>query len=260
MKNHFLPLQPCVVPHLSHPIICRILPAITSLGFPLYLLLHDSHHWLVLAGEDQHRCSHSGADGPWVPEPPGPGRGCCQPGGKTEHLSHHLHRQLPRRLKNCPSGGEPLDMKTLPPAPPGYIYTSTAPSLTELSRNTVAVSHLLSSPATLNPIHAHLYMNCLLFHLILYLLMPVLRSLAYVFSACAVVWFVCKRELTGFIIPTTFSLLPASVQMITVLLCPLNHWRTYPIRYISPCICQIFLVQNWTEQMKIDVKEGYLTR
>lgn len=125
MKNHFLLLHPCGVPHSSHSInFIHILPV-----YPLFLvianlLLHVSYtpfipvflHWLVLAGEDRHRCSHSGSDGPWIPEPPGPGRGCCHPGGKAEHLSHRLQHQLPRRLKNCPSGGEPLDMETLPPS------------------------------------------------------------------------------------------------------------------------------------------------
>lgn len=146
---------------------------------------------LVLAGEDQHRRGRSRADGTWLPESSGPGRGGCHPCGKTKHIPHRLHRQLPCRLKNCPSGEEPLDLETFSCSPTllsqGHIYTSSA--LTGLSRNTFTLSliHFFSSPTILNHIHEQLNVNCLLFQLILCVLLPVLRLFATVPSACAIV-------------------------------------------------------------------------
>lgn len=64
---------------------------------------------LPSAGEDRRRCGHSRANGTWLPEPLGPGRGCCHPCRKTAQLPHCLHRQLSRRLKDCPAGEKPLD-------------------------------------------------------------------------------------------------------------------------------------------------------
>lgn len=98
-------------------------------------------YWLVLAGEDRHRCSHSRAHGTWLPKPPGSGRSCCHPCGKARHFPYHLQCQLPCRLKNCPSGEEHLDLETLPPALP-CCYRDTITLLLPLLILNSPVTHL----------------------------------------------------------------------------------------------------------------------
>lgn len=117
-----------------------------------------------LTGKDWRRCSHSRAHGTWLPEPPGPRRGCCLPCGKTKHLPHCLHCQLPCRLKDSSSGGEPLDLEAFFPAQP-YCHSY---------RNIFTVSLVLifSSPGPLKPVHPQLavvstnFAHCLLSHIV----------------------------------------------------------------------------------------------
>lgn len=63
----------------------------------------------LLAGKDQHRCGDSGAYGAGLPEPPRPGRGRLRPPGETEQVPHSFHCELPRRPKDCASGGKLLN-------------------------------------------------------------------------------------------------------------------------------------------------------
>lgn len=109
------------IDHVDKMLACLRLVLTFAFSWLLFYPLSKSlfsFTWLALAGEDQYGCSHSRAHGTWLPEPPGPGRGRCHPCGKTKHLPHRLHCQLPCRLKDCPSGEEPLDLATFPPATP----------------------------------------------------------------------------------------------------------------------------------------------
>lgn len=91
-------------------------------------------YWLPLAGEDRRRCGHSRANGTWLPEPLGTGRSCCHPCRKTKQLPHRLHRQLSRRLKDCPSGEKPLDFSLS-----ALLQLCFVVKLTQHSRKTFAV-------------------------------------------------------------------------------------------------------------------------